>query len=109
MDYIMTHTPRIPNCDWSGVFHRACLHEDDGHMAKLIRAIAHGQKVSAPYDHLPEFRVKQRMFLPAANAAIDSASARPMDGTIHYDFVRGAAWPEAWERVPIRGFVKSKL
>lgn len=79
------------------------MHEDDGHMSKLVRAIAHAQNVSKPFDHLPEFKVKQDMFLPAAVAALDSGSDRPMDGTIHFDLVRGAAWPEAWSNVPVRG------
>ena len=93
LDYVVSQKPKFENCDWPLLFQRAVLHEDDGHMCKLIRAIAHGHKVSQPYDHLPEFRVEQHMFLPAADAAIDSASVHPMVGTIHFDFARGAAWP----------------
>lgn len=102
LDWILTHRPRLPRNDWNSVFQRACMHEDDGHMSKLVRAIAHARKVSEPYDARPEFRVKQHVFLPAATAAIDGGSEKPMDGTIHFDLVRGAAWPEAWSRVPVR-------
>lgn len=41
--------------------------------------------------------MKQDMFLLVANAALDSESAnggRPMEGTIHFDLVRGAARKE---------------
>lgn len=71
-------------------------------MIKLIRALAHGEEVSKPYDDLPEFRMKQDMFLLAANAAIDSASEKPMIYVQHFDLIRFAGFPEAWERVPVR-------
>jgi hypothetical protein len=64
--------------------------------------MAHAQDTSKPYDHLPEFRVKQSLFLTAGIAAIDSGSAKPMDGTKHFDFIRGAGFAEAWERFPKR-------
>lgn len=102
LDWVLTHRPRLPRNDWASVFQRVCLHEDDGHMSKLVRAIAHARKVSEPYDSRPEFRVKQHMFLPAAVAAVDGGSKKPMEGTIHFDLVRGAAWPEAWSQVPVR-------
>ena len=71
-------------------------------MAKMIRCMRHAQIESRAYDYLPEFRVKQGMFLPAAVAAIDSGSKQPMEWTKHFDFIRGAGYPEAWERVPLR-------
>ncbi len=46
--------------------------------------------------------MKQGMFLPAAIAAIDSGSKQPMEWTKHFDFIRGAGYPEAWEKVPLR-------
>ena len=105
IDWLMSQKPKDQLDDWTKVFERACKHEDDGHMSKLVRCIAHGREISEKWDHLPEFRMKQDMFLPAANAALDSATAnggKPMDGILHFDFVRGAAWPEAWENVPVR-------
>ncbi len=62
----------------------------------------HAEDVSKAYDHLPEFKVKQDMFLSAAIAAMDSGSERPMEWTRHFDFIRGAGYPEAWENVPLR-------
>ncbi|OQD63897.1 hypothetical protein PENPOL_c008G00514 [Penicillium polonicum] len=102
LDWLASHLSKLPNQGWDEVFDRACYHEDDGHMAKLIRCMAHSQDTSKPYNHLPEFRVKQPLFLTAGIAAIDSASLKPMDGTKHFDFVRGAGFAEAWERFPKR-------
>ena len=106
IEWLMSQKPKERLDGWPEVFARACRHEDDGHMSKLVRCIAHAREISEKFDHLPEFRMKQDMFLPAANAALDSVTAnggKPMDGILHFDFVRGAAWPEAWEAVPVRG------
>ncbi|EED16359.1 conserved hypothetical protein [Talaromyces stipitatus ATCC 10500] len=107
LDWLVSHLPKFPNQGWAEVFDRATYHEDDGHMSKLIRCMAHTQQTSKPYDHLPEFRFKQDMFLIAGIAAIDSGSAQPMEGTKHYDFIRGAGFEEAWKRFPIRSTVSS--
>lgn len=103
LDWIVSHPPKLPNQGWAEIFERACLHEDDGHFAKLIRCTAHAQRVSEPYDHLPEFRVKQHMFLPAGNAMIDSGLEPAKMGTKQFNWsVRGAGFPEAWTSVPLR-------
>jgi len=101
-DRLLSHPSRLPSQSWATVFDRACNHEDDGHMCKMIRAMKHAQTLSEPYDHLPEFKVKQHVFLPAAIAAIDSGSKQPMEWTKHFDFIRGAGYLEAWENVPLR-------
>ena len=101
-DWLLSHPSKLPNQTWATVFERVCYHEDDGHMCKMIRVMRHAENVSKPYDHLPEFKVKQDMFLPAAIAAIDSGSRQPMEWTKHFDFIRGAGYPEAWENVPLR-------
>lgn len=102
MDWVLSQKPSEPNADWPRVVARVCEHKDDGHMAKLVRVIWHAQKVSAPYENNPEFRMKQPMFLPAAQAAVDSGSDKPMEGVLHFDFVRGAAYDKAWQKVPTR-------
>lgn len=70
----------------------------------MIRSTKVAEDISKPYDHLPEFRVKQDMFLIAGIAMIDSQSAQPMTWTKHWDFVRGAGWEDAWERFPKRDY-----
>ncbi|KAF2811537.1 uncharacterized protein BDZ99DRAFT_559618 [Mytilinidion resinicola] len=109
LDWLASHPSKLKNQGWPEVFERAAYHEDDGHMSKLIRGIAHAQKTSKPYDHLPEFRIKQSLFLTAAIAAIDSGSDRPMDVVTHFDFIRGAGFPEPWERFPYRKSVRAHL
>ncbi|KAI0378282.1 hypothetical protein F5Y04DRAFT_291090 [Hypomontagnella monticulosa] len=102
LDYLLNvYKPKVPNRGWEQIFEAACLHEDDGHMIKLIRALAHGEKACKPYDHLPEFRIKQNMFLHCANAAMDSASAQPMVYIRHFDLIRLVGLPEAWDHIPI--------
>lgn len=102
MNWILSHTPREANSSWPRVIERAVHHADDGHMIKLIRAIKHAEAVSRPYEGEPGFQLKQSDFLPCAIAAIDSASEVPMIGIQHFDLVRGAGWPKAWDKVPIR-------
>lgn len=85
-DWLLSHPSKLPNQTWATVFDRACYHEDDGHMCKMTRVMKHAEDVSKAYDHLPEFKVKQDMFLPAAIAAIDSGSRQPMEWTKHFDF-----------------------
>ncbi|KAH6617171.1 hypothetical protein F5144DRAFT_623948 [Chaetomium tenue] len=104
LDYLCAHRSKLPNQGWAEVFNRACYHEDDGHMSKMIRSTALSEVLSGPYDHRPEFRVKQHMFLKAGIAMIDSASDQPMTWTKHWDFVRGAGFPDAWKRFPKRDY-----
>lgn len=102
LDYLCAHRSKLPNQGWAEVFDRACYHEDDGHMAKMIRSTKLAEELSKPYDHLPEFRVKRGMFLTAGIAMIDSGSEQPMTWTKHWDFVRGAGFPDAWKAFPKR-------
>ncbi|KAK3360973.1 hypothetical protein B0T24DRAFT_539940 [Lasiosphaeria ovina] len=105
LDYLASHRSRLgAGQSWDDVFARACEHADDGHMIKLIRSTKLAEEMSRPYDHLPEFRVKQPMFLKAAIAMIDSGTERPMTWTKHWDFIRFCGFPEAWERFPKRNY-----
>ena len=88
LDYLCSHRSKLPNQGWPEVFERTCRHPDDRHMAKMISATKLAEDVSKPYDHLPEFRVKQNMFLTAGIAMIDSACETPMTGTTQHNFIR---------------------
>lgn len=46
-----------------GIIKRVIEHNDDGHAAKLVRAIAHGGEVSRPYEDGENFRIKNGMWL----------------------------------------------
>ncbi len=64
MDEIISYKPKKPSSGWDEVFLRARKHEDDGHCSKLVRALAHGEKLCEAYDsHDPLFRVKGDMWL----------------------------------------------
>ena len=53
--------------DWETLFDRVKRHPDDGHAAKLVRALAHGQEVCKPYEDSPRFRIKGDMWLKLGN------------------------------------------
>ncbi|KAJ5873308.1 hypothetical protein N7455_003851 [Penicillium solitum] len=81
--------------DWAQIFARSIAHPgDDGHLAKLARALAHGQKVCQAYESKhPEMQIKGDMWLRIGNIAVDSTveeGDRPM-------WVRSTGFDEAWE------------
>lgn len=95
LDEIRNYKPKQPS-DWDKVIERVRSMEDDGHAAKLIRALAHGQLVCAPYEAKPEFRLKKDDWLQLAHMTIDSVQ------TGGPKWVRSAGFDEAWESVPLR-------
>ena len=62
MDEITYYKPKIAG-PWDGVFERVRNHEDDGHAAKLIRALAHGEQICESYQNGQGFRIKGKMWL----------------------------------------------
>lgn len=100
LDEITNYKPKQPTADkadpWGPIFERVGRHEDDGHAAKLIRALAHGQVISAPYEEKDGFRIKGGMWLQLGHMAIDSVEA----GAPHW--VRSAGFEEAWGEIPER-------
>lgn len=101
LDEITNYEPKIPskalNDPWQDIFARVCRFEDDGHGAKLVRTLAHGQQVCKPYEHRSDFRLKGDMWLQLGHMAIDSVEAT--DG-VHW--VRGTGFDSAWEKVTDR-------
>ena len=87
-DWLLSHPSKLPNQTWATVFDRACYHEDDGHMSKMICVMKQAEDISNAYEHLPEFKVKQYMFLPAAIAAIDSGSSQSISISLEGRFIR---------------------
>ena len=62
---------------WDHVIARVVRHDDDGHAAKLVRALAHGEKICAEYDaNDPLLRIKGDMWLQLGHMGnfISSAS-----------------------------------
>ena len=62
MDEITYYKPKSAG-PWGGVFKRVINHEDDGHAAKLIRALAHGEQICKPYENDQKFKIKGKMWL----------------------------------------------
>lgn len=83
--------------------------DDDGHMAKLARSLAHGEQVCKPYEDRDSFRIKGKMWPQLghmgkherlspfdrqsliARVAIDSVEDTGAE------WVRSAGFDEAWK------------
>ncbi|KAF2496682.1 hypothetical protein BU16DRAFT_458022 [Lophium mytilinum] len=100
IDEVTSYKPKIAiknaSDSWANVFERVRNYSDDGHSAKLVRAVAHGQTISEPYEATDSFRVKQDMWLNLGNMVIDSVEAGEPR------WVRSAGFPQAWDNVPDR-------
>jgi hypothetical protein len=63
-------TYKAPN-DWKTIFHVSSVHpRDDGHLSKLLRALANGEKVCRPFEARAEelgLLVTGDMWLKIAN------------------------------------------
>lgn len=104
-DEIVKYKPLEPGSTWSSIIHRAHAVRDDGHLSKILRALAHGEKVSKSFeqDDLQNDRqllpMKGSMWLMVAHMAIDSTETEP---DIIKRWVRGAGSDEAWDEFPDR-------
>lgn len=97
LDEIKEYQPKKQSSGWEDIIERVNnLPGDDGHAAKLIRALAHGEQISKPYETKENFRIKGDMWLKLGHMSIDSVeSAAPM-------FVRAAGLTSSWEEVEDR-------
>ena len=67
-DEIRNYTPkRMDSASWDSIIERVNQVDDDGHAAKLIRALAHGQRISRPFEERAEFKIKGDMWLQLGN------------------------------------------
>lgn len=97
LEMVRNYKPNKPS-GWEGIFDRACAFDDEGHAAKLIRALAHGERVCKPFEGEAAFRVKGDDWLQMAHMAMDSVS---LEGPM-VSYVRMAGFDEAWQNVPAR-------
>jgi len=97
LNEIATYTPTSGKlASWEEVFDKAREFEDDGHTSKLVRAIAHGEKVCKEFEGKDGFPVKGDMWQRLGNMVMDSV---PVGDS---NWVRSAGFEEAWENVPLR-------
>ncbi|KAJ5906668.1 Oxidoreductase ptaJ [Penicillium subrubescens] len=86
--------------DWTTLFARAASHpKDDGHLAKFVRAVAHGENVCKSFESQGQqaMPVSGNMWLQIGNMAIDSTV-----GDEDAMWIRSTGFDEAWEHVPGR-------
>jgi hypothetical protein len=100
IDDIITYKPTASaNMDWSSLNRAVCAEHDDGHLAKLIRALKFGEEMSAPFEKdgkLDTFLVKGDMWFKLAQMGYDSTEGRP----ILEKWVWGVGVDENWANVP---------
>ena len=118
MDVIDDYKPKHPETakntivetgPWDAIFARVLHHDDDGHAAKLVRALAHGETICAANSmDDPLFRIKGDMWLqlghmgklPMDHFSIGLTMFLAIDSVEDTGdaWVRSAGFPEAWEK-----------
>lgn len=93
---ITFYKPKQPKDTWDDIITRVCNFEDDGHGAKLVRALAHGAKISKKYEDREDFRIKGDMWLQLGHMAIDSVEGPEPT------WVRSCGFDSAWEKIADR-------
>lgn len=82
---------------WNDIFDAVKnFQEDDGHIAKLIRAVANAAEFCAPYEEAEQWPLRGQNWLRAGKMVIDSVK---LPGG---HWIRGAGFEEAWKDVPGR-------
>ncbi len=87
---ITEYNPKEPS-EWEQIFKRVDRHNDDGHAAKFIRALAHGQQACGPFEKEESWPIQGSSWLQLAHMVIDSVE----DDGDHW--VRSTGFPQAWE------------
>jgi hypothetical protein len=95
LDEVTTYTPQRDS-EWSHIITRVNRLEDDGHAAKLVRALAHGEQACKAYQDREGFLIKGDMWRTLGHMAIDSVEMGEPT------WVRSAGFEEAWEGIPLR-------
>lgn len=100
LDEIKNYKPKKPTKGtadpWLDIISRINDFEDDGHASKLVRALAHGQKICEKYEGKESFRIKGDMWVKLGHMAVDSVEQGEPT------WVRSAGFDGAWEKVPDR-------
>ncbi|KAK3699520.1 hypothetical protein LTR37_016389 [Vermiconidia calcicola] len=99
-DEIRNYKPKQPS-GWDGIMDRVTSFYDDGHAVKLVRALAHGQRICEKYEGKEEYRVKHEDWLQMGHMAIDSVEAAARFEDVP-SWVRSAGFEEAWKEIPLR-------
>lgn len=98
LEELTEYAPKEAGQGWEGVFDRTRNHDDDGHVAKLVRALAHGEQLCAPYfpgADAKGWKLRPDYWITAAHMVIDSVEGD--DGSA--DWVRSCGFESAWEKI----------
>lgn len=93
---IVEYKPKRPGDNWEALIKRVNALGDDGHAPKLLRAVAHAEQASKPYEHKDSFRVKGDMWLQIAHMVVDSVEDEGPK------WIRSCGFAEAWDEIPNR-------
>lgn len=63
---LIRYRPLVPS-GWEQIFQRACEYEDDGHLAKLIRAVATAAQITKPLVQHATLPLTTEQFLTLAH------------------------------------------
>ncbi|EKG11347.1 hypothetical protein MPH_11508 [Macrophomina phaseolina MS6] len=86
--------------DWSSLFRAVNEQHDDGHVAKFVRALKHGEEVSKPFEQgegSAAFPIHGDLWLKIARMAYDTTLGLPAPAK----WVVMAGMDKAWAQVPI--------
>ncbi|PSK43717.1 Oxidoreductase [Elsinoe australis] len=92
-EYVKSYTPLPEHESWEGIFKSANRWEDDGHCAKVIRALAAGERLCGPLEGEEWCVTKKEEWKLMAAVAVESV------GGEEGDWARFCGDEGAWEKV----------
>ncbi|KAL4995977.1 hypothetical protein BDV10DRAFT_202676 [Aspergillus recurvatus] len=96
LEDVLDYTPALSaGMDWSALYGAVTTVHDDGHLAKFVRALKHGEEVSRPFEDADAFPIKGRLWLKIAQMAYDTSVDRP----IERKWIWGVGFDENWADV----------
>ncbi|OGM39343.1 hypothetical protein ABOM_012045 [Aspergillus bombycis] len=93
---IIDYQPKRPGTGWVDLFQRVHSFDDDSHVTKFLRALAHGSRFCQGYDIIngDRFPMKGGLWLQVAHMAMDTTEKEPIAKN---RWVRGAGFPSQWD------------
>lgn len=101
-DEVTTYQPKTASDDWLQIFDRAFAFKDDGHVAKLLRALANGSQLTDA-NKVEDIALSTDDWHTMAHMTIDSAESKGPT------YVRHSGTPEAWAQVPLRATQEGEM
>ncbi|KAF1952597.1 hypothetical protein CC80DRAFT_596415 [Byssothecium circinans] len=68
---VLNYIPRQPNDNWPELFQRSIVYRDEGHLAKVVRALYSLEQLDERY--VPELPIRKQDFIKITHMALDSA------------------------------------